>query len=169
MRLPSLGVLAFAALAGHGALATECPGEGRWDQRSYRNARFAFGFDYPSFFVLDPGSVPPGGDSARFWTVDRRATAVVNAAENAPGRSLRDIMQDAEGDVVQNAGGEITYRRMRDNWFVISGYMVGRIFYRRTLLTRQDTVATLWLEFPREMRPCLDGAVTLMSLSFRER
>lgn len=45
--------------------------------------------------------------------------------------------------------------------------MVGRIFYRRTLLTQHGTIATLWMEFPREMRACLDAAVTTMSLSFR--
>jgi hypothetical protein len=47
--------------------------------------------------------------------------------------------------------------------------MVGRIFYRRTLLTRDGDVATLWVEFPRDMRPCFEEAVSLMSLSFRER
>jgi hypothetical protein len=47
--------------------------------------------------------------------------------------------------------------------------MAGRIFYRRTLLTSRGIEATLWLEFPRDMRPCLDEAVTVMSLSFRER
>ncbi|HEV7265535.1 MAG TPA: hypothetical protein VGN83_11525 [Falsiroseomonas sp.] len=137
--------------------------------RAYHNERFGFGFRYPPVFFLDPQSVPPEGDSARFWTEDRRATAVVNAAPNREGRTLRALLREAEGDVVENSGGEITYRRTRDNWFVISGYMVGRIFYRRTLLARSGTMATLWMEFPREMRDCLDGAVTMMSLSFRER
>src|SRR3712207_7218775 len=48
----------------------------------YRNARFGFTMTYPSSFVLDPESIPEGGDSARFWTVDRRATAVVTGIRN---------------------------------------------------------------------------------------
>ncbi|WP_372616978.1 hypothetical protein [Falsiroseomonas sp.] len=168
MHLVRAGALAVFILPGvSSALAAGCAAPEDWERRSYRNARF--GFDYPSVFRLDPQSVPAEGDSARFWTEDRRATAVVNAAPNLEGRTLRALLREAEGDVVENAGGEITYRRIRDNWFVISGYMVGRIFYRRTLLARDGTVATLWMEFPREMRDCLDPAVTMMSLSFRER
>jgi hypothetical protein len=169
MRLVGAGVLAVLMLLGLPPALADCTNPGSWERRSYRNAQFGFGFDYPSVFRLDPRSVPAEGDSARFWTEDRRATAVVNAAGNAGGRSLRDLLREAEGDVLQNAGGEITYRRIRDNWFVISGYMVGRIFYRRTLLAADGTVATLWMEFPPQMRDCLDPAVTMMSLSFRER
>lgn len=134
---------------------------------AYRNPRFGFGFTVPPVFVLDPDSVPARGDSARFFTPDRRATVVVNATPNARRLSLREIMAEAEGDVVHNASGDITYRRIRDDWFVISGHMAGRIYYRRTLLTPAGIVATLWMEFPPELRPCLEAAVTTMSLSFR--
>ncbi|MGG5823979.1 hypothetical protein [Falsiroseomonas sp. HW251] len=150
------------------AAADDCPvappGE---PQRTYRNSRFGYTFVYPPIFTLDPDSVPALGDGARFWTSDRRATVVVNAAPANQAQTLRDLLAEAEGDVLHNSQGEITYRRIRDNWFVISGYMMGRIFYRRTLLTGTGVVATLWMEFPREMRACLDGAVTTMSLSFR--
>jgi hypothetical protein len=146
-----------------------CPPGLQAEPRGYRNDLFGFAFDYPPGFVLDPDSVTERGDSARFWTRDRRATAVVNAAPNTRGVPLRRLMAEAEGDLEHNAGAEITYRRVRDNWFVISGYMVGRIFYRRTLLTSRGIVATLWMEFPRDMRPCVEHAVTVMSLSFRER
>jgi hypothetical protein len=169
MRARRAGVLLPLLLAGGAAAAQDCPPTPPGPPQAYRNDRFGFAFDVPPVFVLDPGSIPAAGDSARFWTPDRRATAVVNASRNRDRLTLGQLLADAEGDVVQNSGGEITYRRMRDNWFVLSGYIVGRIFYRRTLLTRFGTVATLWLEFPREMRGCLDRAVTTMSLSFRER
>jgi hypothetical protein len=168
MRLLQAGALCLVLMPPLSpAIAADCADPESWERRSYRNERFGFGFDHPSVFRLDPASVPADRSSARFWTADRRATAVVNAAPNPDGRSLRDLLREAEGDVVENSRGEITYRRIRDDWFVISGYMVGRIFYRRTLLLPNGTIATLWMEFPREMRPCLDAAVTTMSLSFR--
>jgi hypothetical protein len=164
---PSAGLL-LALLLPVAAAGQDCPraapGAEPW---AYRNPRHGFGFTVPAVFALDADSVTEAGDSARFFTPDRRATAVVNAAPNARRLSLRDLMAEAEGDVVQNAGGDITYRRIRDDWFVISGHMVGRIYYRRTLLTGAGIVATLWMEFPPELRPCLEGAVTTMSLSFR--
>jgi hypothetical protein len=161
--LVALLLLPAAPASGQG-----CPAAPPGPQRSYSNARYGFGFTYPPVFTLDPESVPPTGDSARFWTADRRATAVVNAAPNTRRLTLRALMAEAEGDVLQNSGGDVTYRRTRDDWFVISGHMVGRIYYRRTLLTEAGIVATLWMEFPTELRPCLESAVTTMSLSFRE-
>lgn len=134
----------------------------------YRNARFGFTMTYPSSFVLDPESIPEGGDSARFWTPDRRATAVVTGIRNGLGQSLADIMEEAAKDVTENSHGVITYTRTRDNWFVISGFIGERIFYRRSFLSdRSRVIGSLWIEFPRTMRPCFEDAVSMMSLSFR--
>jgi hypothetical protein len=134
----------------------------------YRNARFGFTMTYPPSFVLDPESIPEGGDSARFWTSDRRATAVVTGIRNGLGQSLADLLDEAAKDVTENSHGVITYTRSRDNWFVISGYIGERIFYRRSFLSdRSRVIGNLWIEFPRNMRPCFEDAVTMMSLSFR--
>jgi hypothetical protein len=136
---------------------------------TYRNARFGLTMTYPSSFVLDPESIPESGDSARFWTADRQATAVVTGATNRLGQSLADLFREAQQDVTENGHGEITYTRRRNNWFVISGYMAGRIFYQRTMITQGSRViGNLWIEFPRAMRPCFEDAVTMMSLSFRQ-
>jgi hypothetical protein len=134
----------------------------------YRNARFGFTMTYPSSFMLDPESIPEGGDSARFWTADRRATAVVTGIRNGLGQSLADLLDEAAKDVTENSHGVITYTRTRDNWFVISGYIGERIFYRRSFLSdRSRVIGSLWIEFPRNMRPCFEDAVSMMSLSFR--
>lgn len=150
------------------AAAAEC-GIGRGAQpMQYRNARFGFTMTYPSNFVLDPDSIPEGGDSARFWTLDRRATAVVTGIRNGLGQSLNDLLDEATKDVTENSHGTITYTRARDNWFVISGFIGERIFYRRSFLSdRSRVIGNLWIEFPRTMRPCFEDAVSTMSLSFR--
>jgi hypothetical protein len=134
----------------------------------YKNARFGFTMTYPPSFVLDPDSIPEGGDSARFWTTDRRATAVVTGIRNGLGQSLTDLLDEATKDVTENSHGTITYTRSRDNWFVISGFIGERIFYRRSFLSdRSRVIGSLWIEFPRNMRPCFEDAVSMMSLSFR--
>ena len=66
---------------------------------------------YPPSFVLDPDSIPEGGDSARFWTPDRRATAVVTGIRNGLGQSLADLLDEAAKDVTENSHGVITYSR----------------------------------------------------------
>ena len=134
----------------------------------YRNRLFGLTMTYPSSFALDPDSIPASGDSARFWTPDRQATAVVTGLRNGLRQSLADLFAEARRDVTENSGGPITYMRTKDNWFVVSGFMAGRIFYRRTLLKPDGTaIGHLSIEFPRGMRPCFEDAVTMMSLSFR--
>lgn len=150
------------------AAAAECGGGRGGERMQYRNARFGFTMTYPSSFVLDPESIPEGGDSARFWTPDRRATAVVTGIRNGLGQSLADLLDEATKDVTENSHGTITYTRSRDNWFVISGFIGERIFYRRSFLSdRSRVIGSLWVEFPRTMRPCFEDAVSMMSLSFR--
>lgn len=148
--------------------AADCTGTHRGQPMQYRNARFGFTMTYPSSFVLDPDSIPEGGDSARFWTPDRRATAVVTGLRNGLGQSLADLLDEAAKDVTENSHGTITYTRTRDNWFVLSGFIGERIFYRRSFLSdRSRVIGSLWIEFPRNMRPCFEDAVSMMSLSFR--
>ena len=85
---------------------------------------------------------------------------------NGRNQSLTDLLREARQDVAENSRGTITYERSRDDWFVISGFVAGRIYYRRTFLSN-GVIGTLWIEFPRSMRACFDEAVTMMSLSFR--
>jgi hypothetical protein len=144
--------------------------EGLRDGRvlGYRNPGWGFGLDYPASFVLDPNSVPENGDSARFWAAGREATAVVTGLRNGDRQSLAAVLAEAERDIAENGRGSITYRRVAPDWFVLSGYLADRIYYRRSFLARHGAViATLWIEFPRELKPCLEAAVATMSLSFR--
>ena len=152
----------------HPVAAVDCGAVRGGQPMQYRNARFGFTMTYPSTFVLDPDSIPEGGDSARFWTADRRATAVVTGIRNGLGQSLADLLEEATKDITENSHGTITYTRTRDNWFVISGFIGERIFYRRSFLSdRSRVIGNLWIEFPRNMRPCFEDAVSMMSLSFR--
>ncbi|CAA9285860.1 MAG: hypothetical protein AVDCRST_MAG27-4479 [uncultured Craurococcus sp.] len=123
------------------------------------------GMRHPAGFAL----AEAGPDTARFATRDGQASATVTAIPNGMQQSLAAVMDEARQDITGNSGGEITYARARANWFVLSGYMAGRIFYRRSLVAAdRGVIGTLWIEFPRAMKPCFEAAVTTMSLSFRE-
>jgi hypothetical protein len=158
-----------ALAAALGNAGPDCAGLLGGQALTYRNPRWGFGMAYPSTFTLDPESVPENGDSARFWAANRRATAVVTGLRNTMGQPLAELLGEARQDIVLTSRGVITYARVKDNWFVLSGFVAGRIFYQRTFLSQAGRViATLWIEFPRDMRPCFEEAVTMMSLSFRE-
>ncbi|HEY0420110.1 MAG TPA: hypothetical protein VGC80_11390, partial [Acetobacteraceae bacterium] len=102
------------------------------------------------------------------WAAGGQATAVVTGLRNREHQPLAAVLAEAERDIGENGGGSITYRRVTRDWFVLSGYLADRIYYRRSFLARGGAViATLWIEFPRAMKPCLEAAVATMSLSFR--
>jgi hypothetical protein len=163
-----LSVVARAAAAVAETSRPDCTELRGGRQVAYRNARYGFAMTYPSIFVLDPESVPENGDSAQFWTTDHRATVIVTGLHNTVRQPVADLLREARRDILENSRGTITYERTRAGWFVLSGFVADRIFYRRTLLSRGGSViATLWIDFPRDLRPCLDDAVTMMSHSFR--
>jgi hypothetical protein len=123
------------------------------------------GMRHPAGFAL----AEAGPDTVRFASRDGQASATVTAIPNGMQQSLAAVLAEAQQDITTNSGGEITYSRARANWFVLSGYMAGRIFYRRSLVSADGRfIGTLWIEFPRAMKPCFEAAVTTMSLSFRE-
>ena len=96
------------------------------------------------------------------------ATAVVTGLRNGDRQSLAAVLAEAERDIGENGRGSVTYRRITPDWFVLSGYLADRIYYRRSFLARGGAViATLWIEIPRALKPCLERAVATMSLSFR--
>lgn len=162
-----LKAVLLAAVFAQPVAASGCEGLSAGSPQSYRNPRFGLSMTYPGSFMLDLRHGTENDDSARFEAADRRVHAVITALRNNGNETLAELQREAEQDVVGNSRGSITYRRRGETWFVISGYVAGRIYYRRTVLTREARViGTLWIEFPRELRPCMDDIVTMMSRSF---
>ena len=145
--------------------SVDCPVPGVTPVLDWRSPALGLAMRHPAGFAL----VEAGPDTARFVSRDGQAVATVTAIPNGLGQRLPAVMAEARQDITENSGGEITYSRAKANWFVVSGYMAGRIFYRRSLVPADGRfIGTLWVEFPRAMKPCFEAAVTTMSLSFRE-
>ena len=131
----------------------------------WRSPELGLRMRYPDSFSLASAAL----DTVHFVSLDGQASATVTAIPNGLRQDLASVMAEARQDITGNSGGEITYSRTRDNWFVLSGFMAGRIFYRRSLIPADGRmIGTLWIEFPRALKPCFEAAVTTMSLSFRE-
>jgi len=60
----------------------------------------------------------------------------------------------------------VTYKRLADNWFVISGYENNRVFYNKTLLHQGD-VLTLSIDYDKAFQPKFDPIVAAISRSFQ--
>lgn len=114
--------VALVLLAGRDALAET------WDR--YVNARFGTSIEYPSD-IFAPLPPPENDDGRRFSSADGRAQFVVYGAHNALGETLDSLMA---GDIADGGYERVTYRRKGRDWYVLSGYRAGGIFYRKVLL-----------------------------------
>src|SRR5437763_1722717 len=90
---------------------------------TYSNARFSYSISYPADLLLPQGEAD-NGDGQRFTSRDKRAEMIVYGGY-ALDRSLRDLYNEelrGGDDDHSHSKKTVTYKVLRDNWFVVSGY-----------------------------------------------
>lgn len=60
----------------------------------------------------------------------------------------------------------VTYKRLADNWFVISGHENNRVFYNKTML-HDGNVLTLSIHYDKSLQSKFDSIVAAISRSFQ--
>ncbi|MEE9313482.1 MAG: hypothetical protein V3V02_02440, partial [Rhizobiaceae bacterium] len=101
------------------------------DWATYSNPRYGFSVDYP-LDIFDTTKKAPSGDGVTMEThdgnVEFRAYGFMNGDELPLKQVQNIILEDSDGR-------DVTYKRIKDNWIVISGYEmegdVRMIFYQR--------------------------------------
>jgi len=129
----------------------------------YVNPRFGTAINYPSgLFLADPP--PANGDGRNFRSVDGRAEFLIYGQYNALDQSLSSLRED---DRSSGRYDSVTYEKTGNDWYVLSGYMGDRVYYRRVQLTGGgDTVHVFEITYPPSDKPALDPITTQMSRSF---
>jgi len=130
------------------------------DYKKYCNSRFNFCVLYPVTFGVGPS--PDNNDGRKFY--DREgfsmtASGMYNVLEN----SLKKEMKSQE-----EAFDTVTYRRMKDNWFVLSGYSGKDILYIKTYIAH-DTLYHLYIRYPESLKKEYNAIVSKIAKSFKPR
>lgn len=106
----------------------------------YHNLRFSYRIAYPSSFTQMPE--PENSDGCKIYR-DEQTYIVVYGEYNVQEETIEDRFQIEKNE-------STTYSRLKNNWFVISGYTDnGCIYYQKTVL-RGDTFLTAILNYPKE-------------------
>lgn len=127
----------------------------------YVNHKYRYEIAYPADRFVSQGE-SPSGDGQRFVAPDGRAELLVYAHYNVLDQTLADSYREAQA----TAGRRTTYKVMKADWFVVSGYEGGRIFYRKTLL-RNGTFFTFELHYDPADRALYDPLVPRIAADFR--
>lgn len=130
--------------------------------RNYENARFGYTVRYPAD-IFTRSEESENGDGVTLYGEDGRARLLLFAGHNALGQSAREMADQLGGlDDVR----EVTYRRVEEDWIVLSGYLDAPesgapvIFYERIEFNADDSaISGFRIEYPTSMRDRIDDLI----------
>jgi hypothetical protein len=156
----SLTVIVFAGSFAASSQAVQPPEMQGW-QTLQGDAGLAV--DYPAgLFPVDAGPTEKG-KGQRFRSADGAyefaAYTLANAEKDSPARYLRKNLIVAPESLI--------YRRVTEQFFVMSSIREGRIFYSRCNFLLG--IHCIYLEYPQAEKRAFDAIVTRVSTSLRPR
>jgi hypothetical protein len=82
-------------------------------------------------------------------------------------QTLRDVFEQAGGRSIEHPNRVVTYKVLRNDWFVVSGTENGRgrIFYQKTML-RDSTFKTFRIEYDKNEKQTFDSITAVIARSF---
>ena len=101
---------------------------------TYRSPTYGYSLAYPASMEIVPDSISERGDTVRFEAPRWQVTASITTLLNNRDETLSQLQREAQQDIIQNSHGSITYQRNGTTWFVLSGYILDRIYYQPTVL-----------------------------------
>lgn len=126
----------------------------------YINTRYGFSIPYPSELLV-PQPPPGNNDGREFLSHDKRARMSAWGTFNIMEETLVGRMASEKSD----PGRTVTYEAIEDDWFVISGYVDGWIFYQRTYLV-DDIFYTFYIVYDRNLAEMFDPITAHISGEF---
>jgi hypothetical protein len=174
-RMKTAVALIFCATLTGGILeahAADCPA-GSEDYAAYQRDLLFQRFSHPRLgattcypVTLFP-IVEPTADGFRFASDDGLSWFTLTHDVLDGHRSIQGMMERVERDLLARSAS-ITYSRIKDNWFVLSGHTGDRIYYLRTVVDSATLAAdTLHISIPVEQKTFYYDIITRMSRSFR--
>ena len=102
---------------------------------TYHNVNYDYSIEYPKN-ILTPHEADPDGAERTFVSKNGDARLSLRANANALNHSFEEIYNETcREELAQEPTRTITYKVMKPNWFVISGYREGgMIYYKKTIL-----------------------------------
>jgi hypothetical protein len=134
--------------------------------KTYHNAKYDYSISYPKN-VLYPQGEADNGDGQKFLSKDAEAHLLVYGSNNALDESLAErFREESRGGMADNPKKVVTYKLLKNNWFVISGFVAGRIFYQKTLLN-SGQFKSFYFEYPESQKARYEPLIKGLVASFK--
>jgi hypothetical protein len=169
MRYSTRAILLCILAAGYGLTFYSVAGARSPQDKysTYTNGRFSYSISYPAGLLVPQGEAD-NGDGQKFLSRDGRAEMIVYGSNNALDQSLRDLYEEQlhGDDGVGRTEKTVTYKVLRSDWFVVSGYEGGRIFYQKTIY-RGGAFKTFRIEYDKPLAGVFDNVTKRVAASFK--
>lgn len=142
------------------AAGLAAPARGKDVYRTYANARFNYSISYPSN-LLTPQGESANGDGQVFRATDGSAEMRVYGRYNVNKETLRGSFLE----VSREWGDGVTYKVIRQDWFVVTVLVNGKVHYQKTML-RRGVFKTFEIEYDSSRRATYDAVTTRIAKSF---
>lgn len=132
----------------------------------YYNSRFNYSVTYPVSILIPQGEAQ-NGDGQKFVSKDKSITLLVYGSHNALNQKLEDVYRTQSRNATrENPTRVVTYKTRGNDWFVVSGYENGNVFYNKTILRNGD-FKVLEIRYNKSLQPKFDPIAAEISKSFK--
>ena len=136
--------------------------------KKYVNVRFGYEISYPEAIMLPQGEAE-NGDGQRFLSREGDVEMLVWGSNNALDETLKSNFQkDTKEKTREHPDKRVTYKRLKGNSYVVSGYIGDKVFYQKTMHIRDvDAFFTFYISYPITKKNNFDSVVSKISKSFQ--
>ena len=143
------------------AIYQAAPAAQEYNYRTYTNARFKYSISYPADLLIPQGEAE-NGDGQVFREQHGSTEMRVYGGYNALNETLRGRFEE----LTRKWEKGVTYKVLRQDWFVVSALVNGRIHYQKTVL-RGDTFKTFEIEYDAVRGNTYNAITDHIAKSFR--
>lgn len=133
--------------------------------KQYTNARFNYVISYPAGLFVPQGEAD-NGDGQRFLSKRGDVEMLVWGSHNVLNESLRSRFKDEVREKTrEHPDRVVTYKRLKGNTYVVSGFQDGKVFYQKTMFV-DEVFMTFYISYPADRKSEFDPVTAEISKSF---
>jgi len=134
--------------------------------KRYVNIRFGYGVSYPQALLIPQGEAD-NNDGQKFLSKEGDVELAVWGTNNVFDETLQSKFQnESMGHTKEHPDLQVTYKKLGINWFVVSGFIDGKVFYQKTIFD-DETFLTCYITYPPERKQVWDQIAATISKSFK--
>ena len=130
--------------------------------QTYTNARFKYSISYPADLLVPQGEAE-NGDGQVF---KEKGSSSVEMRVYGGYNALNETLRGRYDELTRKWSNGVTYKVIRQNWFVVSAMVNGKIHYQKTML-RGDTFKTFEIEYDAVRGSTYNDVTDRISKSFK--